>query len=366
MADTILIVDPSGNIPAAMSDLPAVRIFMALSGSDALEGLYNRKTALILVDERLEPIAAADFVFSARNIRPDLPIAVMAEPENMDRAMKNFGMAVTDYINKPVSPTAISLLLQRGIQGKTLNGMSALVARLAPMAHGVYGMLTALDGGFYQLESGLAGNTPRRIDTGLETVRNTCFKLRCLVMDILDYVRAENIRTKLADVGEIARSARKAVVPAARKAGVDITVDISPDAGTAFVDPLRFQVALERLLGASVADISIREPSGKRTVCVTLKPGWGGRLRLEIRPQSVCSNRREPMPATGTDFDVALARLTRFVACHMIRQQGGLVEGDETFPAKGWIIDIPGESEQASTGLEPKGNPCNPKHGLAI
>ncbi|MBI9086855.1 MAG: hybrid sensor histidine kinase/response regulator [Desulfobacterales bacterium] len=366
MADTILIVDPSGNIPAAMSELPAVRILMVRSGSEALEGLYNRKTALILVDEGFEPLAAADFVFSARNIRPDLPIAVMAEPEKMDRAMKIFGMAVTDYINKPVSPTAISLSLQRGIQGKTPSGMPAFVAHLAPMAHGVYGMLTALDGGFYQLESGLAGKTPQRIDAGLETVRNTCFRLRCLVMDILEYVRAENVRTKLADVGEIARSALKAVVPAARQAGVDITVDISPDVGAAVVDPLRFQGALERLLGAAVAEISLREPPGKHTVCVTLKPGWGGRLRLEIRLRSVGSNRWETMQATGTDFDAALTRLTQFVACHMIRQQGGMVQGDETFPAIGWVIDIPGESKQESTGLDPKSNPCKTKHGLSI
>ena len=366
MADTILIVDPSGKIPVAISDLPAVRTCMVRSGDEALAWLNRPQTALLVIDERLDALAAEDLVSCARNIRPDMPIAVMAEPGNMDRVMNLFGTAVADYINKPVSPTAISLSLRRGIRGRTLDGMPALAAHLAPIAHGAYGVLTALDGGFYQLESGLAKSTPQRINVGLNTVRNACFRLRCLVIDILEYIRAEHLQTQLTDMGEIARTALHGVEPAARQAGIDIAADISPDAGAAVVDPHRFQAALERLLGAAVADLLRRAPLGNHAVCFNLKPGRGGRLRFEIRPQSDFSIRRETTPANGTDFDAALTRLTWFVACHMIRLQGGTVQGDEAFPAKGWIVDIPGGSKQKPAGLDPKRNPCNTTHGLAI
>jgi CheY-like chemotaxis protein len=336
MADTILMVDPSGGIPAILSGAPAFRIAAVRSAGEALEGLHQPATALLLVDENLGCRDAEDLVSCARNVRPELPVVVMAEPGNMDRAMALFQTTVTDYINKPVSPVAVSLILRRSAQRKNQTGMTALGARLAPVAHGVYGMLTALDGGFYQLESGLAGKKPQRIETGLKTVRSYSYRLRHLVMDILEYVRAEHIRTRPVEMSGVARSVLDAVVPGASRAGVAVDVNISPDAGVAVVDPMRFQAALERLLRAAVADTRGHVTDGGARVGFSLKPVPGGQMRFEIRlPDSL-----GPLPADGTGLDTTLNRLSRFVACHIIRQQGGVVQGDDAIPAVGWRIDI--------------------------
>jgi len=108
---------------------------------------------------------------------------------------------------------------------------------IGSMSHGVKGMLTALDGGIYQLETGIEKNDMARITRSFHNVSQMSNKIRKMVLEILYYAKSRELRYKTLDAAELVESVISTVTPIADKNNVKMELSISRSLGNIDVDP---------------------------------------------------------------------------------------------------------------------------------
>ena len=122
--------------------------------------------------------------------------------------------------------------------------LTSLGLMIGSMSHGVKGMLTALDGGIYQLETGLDKNDKERTQRAFGQVKQMTGRIRKMVLEILYYAKSRELRYQSIDIVEMADKVVGDAMAIAAKNGVRMEVNISPSLGFIDVDPTWLQAAL--------------------------------------------------------------------------------------------------------------------------
>ena len=89
---------------------------------------------------------------------------------------------------------------------KLQDHLVSLGLMLGSMSHGVKGMLTALDGGIYQLETGLKKQDNGRIQHAFGQVRQMTDRIRKMVLEILYYAKSRELQYQQVDAHRLART----------------------------------------------------------------------------------------------------------------------------------------------------------------
>ena len=122
--------------------------------------------------------------------------------------------------------------------------LTSLGLMIGSMSHGVKGMLTALDGGIYQLETGLARKDMERTHKAFDQVKQMTGRIRKMVLEILYYAKSRELRYQSIDIVEMADRVVSDAMAIASKNGVKLEAQISPTLGIIDVDPTWMQAAL--------------------------------------------------------------------------------------------------------------------------
>jgi len=122
--------------------------------------------------------------------------------------------------------------------------LTSLGLMIGSMSHGVKGMLTALDGGIYQLETGMAKNDKERTQKAFEQVKQMTGRIRKMVLEILYYAKSRELRYESTNIVEMADKVVSDAMAIADKNGVKLEANISPTLGIIDVDPTWMQAAL--------------------------------------------------------------------------------------------------------------------------
>ncbi|RLC22451.1 MAG: histidine kinase [Deltaproteobacteria bacterium] len=131
---------------------------------------------------------------------------------------------------------------------------------LGSMSHGVKGMLTALDGGVYQLETGLAKKDDDRVLKASDQIKTMADKIKNMVLEILYYAKSRELQYEKMTVETLADNIVSTVKPKAEKHAVKFDVSIPKDLGEVDVDPKWMEASLVNFLENAVdACVSDRE-----------------------------------------------------------------------------------------------------------
>ncbi len=207
--------------------------------------------------------------------------------------------------------------------------LTSLGLMLGSMSHGVKGMLTALDGGLYQLESGLNRQNPDRIQRAFEQVKQMSERIKKMVLEILYYAKSRELNYQQVDAEKMAWNIVKTVEPLAKKNHIPLNIDIAPSLGNIEVDPNWVEVAIINILENAIdACISDNDKSEHQ---VTFKAYLNRLDRLSViiedNGMGMDQETREKMftlffsskGSQGTGLGL-------FIAHHVIRQHGGAVK----------------------------------------
>jgi len=123
---------------------------------------------------------------------------------------------------------------------------------LGSMSHGVKGMLTAMDGGIYQLEAGIANKDDKRIFKAFDQVKHMTDKMKNMVLDILYYAKSRALKYQSVDVNQFAKSIKDTVDPIAGKNNIELNVNISSSLGEMEVDSNWVKAALVNFIENAV------------------------------------------------------------------------------------------------------------------
>ncbi len=220
------------------------------------------------------------------------------------------------------------------------NHLEFMGMMLGSMSHGVKGMLTALDGSIYQLETGLNRNDEKRTVNAFNTLKQVAERIKKMVLDILYYAKSRELDYQVSDIQEFALSICSTIEPAAEKRGVEFVSQIR-ESGPFDVDPNWFQSAIVNILENAVdACASDAQKSEHRVDFEVLADGES--LIFKIQDNGIGMN---------TDYRNKIFRLFfsskgskgtglgLFIANHVITQHGGNIHV-ESEPEQGTAFTV--------------------------
>lgn len=221
--------------------------------------------------------------------------------------------------------------------------LSSLGLMLGSMSHGVKGMLTALDGGIYQMASGLQKNDPERIDKAFELIKQMADRIKKMVLEILYYAKSRKLQYRTVDVVPLVQTVVSTVSNIARKNDIEISTDIPQSLGEFDIDSNWLQAALVNLAENAVEACKYDKATDKKhEVKFTLWEDDQAWICFSIRDNGMGMDQetREKMfTLFFTSKGSQGTGLGLFIANHVIEQHGGYITVEST-PDDGTLFKV--------------------------
>lgn len=244
--------------------------------------------------------------------------------------------------------------------------LSNLGLLLGSTAHGIKGLLTALDGGVYRLGTGIEKSNQERIKDSYQDIRHLVERLRKMVLDILYYAKKRALQWEVVVASKITEDIAALVEPKAREAGIGFSVDIAPDTGTFEADAGAFSAAMVNLLENAVDACKTSRRREAHAVSFSVR-SVGDEVEFSVQDNGIGMDRetREKLftlffsskGSSGTGIGL-------FVANQVVQQHGGKIAvTSETGLGSTFSITMPKRlseaakesTEQAGIDLVPNG-----------
>ena len=120
------------------------------------------------------------------------------------------------------------------------------------ISHGIKGLLTGLDGGIYLVNTGFEKANQERVKKGWSMVVRNVGRIRSMVMDILYYAKDRELILEEVDPAAMFTEISADLEKKASDIDVELTVDISAEAGTFQADTMAIRAMLLNLLENSL------------------------------------------------------------------------------------------------------------------
>ncbi len=207
--------------------------------------------------------------------------------------------------------------------------LTSLGLMIGSMSHGVKGMLTALDGGIYQLETGLARQDEKRITKAFEQVQQMTGRIRKMVLEILYYAKSRELSYKSVDMTQMAEKVFGDAKAIADKNGVVLEADIAGDLGFVEVDSNWMQAALVNFMENAVDACTYDQSNQDHKVSFKVFDPGNNRICFIIEDNGMGMDRetREKMfTLFFTSKGSQGTGLGLFIANRVIQQHGGTIK----------------------------------------
>jgi signal transduction histidine kinase/DNA-binding response OmpR family regulator len=207
--------------------------------------------------------------------------------------------------------------------------LTSLGLMIGSMSHGVKGMLTALDGGIYQLETGLANQDENRISKAFEQVKQMTGRIRKMVLEILYYAKSRELSYKSVDISRMAEKVFGDAKAIGDKNGVILEADIAEDLGLVEVDSNWMQAALVNFMENAVDACTYDQSKQDHVVNFKVYNQGDDRICFIIEDNGMGMDRetREKMfTLFFTSKGSQGTGLGLFIANRVIQQHGGTIK----------------------------------------
>ncbi|EPR32931.1 putative PAS/PAC sensor protein [Alkalidesulfovibrio alkalitolerans DSM 16529] len=230
------------------------------------------------------------------------------------------------------------------------NHLTQLGMLMASLSHGIKGLLTALDGAVYKVDSGIKRDDRERLVDGWAEVRTLLGRVKGMVLDILYCAKKREPNLARVDVAEFAARVADVIESKAETHGVGFVRDFGPSLGTFMLDEGALSAALVNLLEnaveACLADASRRE----HEVTFAVRRNSGA-LALSIADNGVGMPAETKNKLFTVFFSTKGSRgtgLGLFIARQTVQAHGGTI-GVESTPGEGSVftITLPGAARDS-------------------
>jgi PAS domain S-box-containing protein len=203
--------------------------------------------------------------------------------------------------------------------------IASLGMMLGSMSHGIKGLLTALDGGVYRVESGLAKGDMAEARSGWDVLRLRIERIRKMVMDVLYYTKSRELELRDVALRSFAEDLAAIVKPKAEKEGVTFVTDFTGAEGTLEGDAVALSSAMVNFLENALDACQMDRSKKDHTVAFSAKKA-GGRILFEITDNGLGMDEETKNNMFTLFFSSKGSRGTGiglFVSNHVISQHHG-------------------------------------------
>ena len=241
--------------------------------------------------------------------------------------------------------------------------LTSLGLMIGSMSHGVKGMLTALDGGIYQLETGLDRGDENRISKAFEQVKQMTGRIRKMVLEILYYAKSRELSYKSVDISRMAAKVLNDAKAIAEKNGIVIEAEIAEDLGLVEVDANWMQAALVNFMENAVDACTYDQSKQEHVVHFKVYDQGNDRICFIIEDNGMGMDRetREKMfTLFFTSKGSQGTGLGLFIANRVIQQHGGTIKVEsELHKGTRFQICLPRKKPEQSNRVDDPGEWAN-------
>jgi PAS domain S-box-containing protein len=226
--------------------------------------------------------------------------------------------------------------------------VASLGMMLGSMSHGIKGLLTALDGGVYRMESGLAKGNLEEARSGWEMLRLRIERIRKMVLDVLYYTKSRELELAEVDLRAFAQDLAAIIKPKADQAGVAFVLDLAGVDGTIEADPVALSSALVNFLENALDACHMDRSKKEHSVTFSARR-LGSRVLFEITDNGLGMDPETKNNLFTLFFSSKGSRgtgLGLFVSNHVVTQHHGHISVESEF-GKGTRIQAEIPAEQA-------------------
>lgn len=126
--------------------------------------------------------------------------------------------------------------------------LSSLGLKIGTISHGLKGLLTGLDGGVYEIDTGLTKEDPDRVKGGWGTVKLMIDRIRNMALDILYYAKERDLKWEQVDVISFAEDVALTIQQKTRDHAIEFICDFDPSVGVFEIDASVVRTALINIL----------------------------------------------------------------------------------------------------------------------
>lgn len=210
---------------------------------------------------------------------------------------------------------------------KLQDHLSSLGLKISSISHGIKGLLTGLDGGMYQMETGLAAAKPQRVKAGFEDLKTIVSRIRKLVHNILFFAKERELNRKRVDILSFAEDVASTIEPKIKADGIELIREFDPSPGTLEMDAGVVRLALINML-ENALDACLEDKAPKSHKIVFGVGGDERQIIFEIKDNGIGMD-RETRESLFTLFYSSKGNkgtgLGLFIADKVIDQHGGKI-----------------------------------------
>jgi len=247
---------------------------------------------------------------------------------------------------------------------KLQSRLTTLGLLLGSMSHGIRGVLTALDGGIYRLETGLKKENQKQIHDALEVVKNMIHRISSMVIDILYYTKERGLNWTQVNVMDFSNQVAALIKPKTEKHNIEFVYEFDHSKALLEIDPGTVNSALVNILENSI-DACLDDKSKDKSYKIIFRVYENEDHTIFEAHDNGVGMDRETRENLFTLFFSSKGHrgtgLGLFVANQIVEQHGGSIEIDSE-PKQGscFRIKLPKVlSEEIKNGISKQEIPRN-------
>jgi two-component system response regulator HydG len=95
-------------------------ILLALNGKEALQLFRHKIVDLVITDVVMPKMDGIELLEAVKGLRPETEVIVISAQGTIEKAVQAMKLGAFDFIEKPINPRVISLLVERALEKQTL------------------------------------------------------------------------------------------------------------------------------------------------------------------------------------------------------------------------------------------------------
>ncbi len=226
--------------------------------------------------------------------------------------------------------------------------IASLGMMLGSMSHGIKGLLTALDGGVYRVETGLTRGDLEEVRSGWDMLRLRIERIKKMILDVLYYAKSRELELTEVDLRAFVEDLAAIIKPKADQSGVQFVLDFTGAEGTLEADAVALSSALVNFLENALDACYMDRTKKEHTLTFSAKRS-DSRIVFEIADNGLGMEEETKNNMFTLFFSSKGSRGTGiglFVSNHVITQHHGHISVESEY-GKGTRIQVEIPAQQA-------------------
>jgi len=119
----VLIVEDDRTVGESIRSLLKKRgytLFLACNGKEALPFIRQKNVDLVITDLVMPKMDGIELLQTVKELRPETEVIVISAQGTIEKAVQAMKLGAFDFIEKPINPRVISLVVERALEKQTL------------------------------------------------------------------------------------------------------------------------------------------------------------------------------------------------------------------------------------------------------